>query len=206
MATKIPPRELLALYAEGWFPMAGPDGTIQIHSPDPRGILPLDAFHVPHGSRRAVRDPAWEIRIDTCFDEVVACCARRREGTWINRCIMASYHALHLGGVAHSVEIWRDGLLAGGLYGVRLGGAFFGESMFHRVPGASKAALSALVGRLRRGGFLLLDIQWVTPHLARFGATAIPRDRYLELLARALRIPAVWDPSRAAYDPAEEIL
>jgi leucyl/phenylalanyl-tRNA---protein transferase len=204
MATKIPPRELLALYAGGWFPMAGPDGDIRLHSPDPRGILPLDGFRVPHGSRKAVRDPAWETRVDTCFGEVVAMCARRREGTWIDARIMASYLALHGEGFAHSVEIWRDGRLAGGLYGVRLGAAFFGESMFHVVPGASKAALAALVERLRCGGFHLLDIQWVTPHLARFGATAIPRARYLDLLGRALRTRGEWNPSRTARQPAGE--
>ena len=164
---------------------------MRIYSPDPRGILPLEKFHIPRGSRRAIEDPAWEVRLDTSFDEVVGQCAARSQ-TWIDDRIAASYSALHSAGHAHSVEIWQDGLLAGGLYGVRIGGAFFGESMFHRVTGASKAALARLVQILRVGNFQLLDIQWITPHLATFGAEEIPRKDYLRLLNRAMDSDAHW--------------
>jgi leucyl/phenylalanyl-tRNA---protein transferase len=196
MANRIPPRELLGLYASGWFPMGMEDGSIRCFSPDPRGIIPLDGFHIPHGARRAIEDPAWEYRIDTCCEEVVRSCAKREE-TWIDDCIVESYLALHEMGYAHSVEVWREGELAGGLYGVRLGAAFFGESMFHRQTGASKAALAHLIAKLLQGGFLLLDTQWVTPHLVRFGAVEIPREEYLLLLGRAMESSAVW-PLRAS--------
>lgn len=185
MAILIPPQELLGLYAAGWFPMAMPDGGIQCFSPDPRGIIPLEKFHVPHGMRGALRDPAWEVRLDTAFEEVLRACADRRE-TWINADILQSYLALYRAGHAHSLEIWRDGQLAGGLYGVQLGAAFFGESMFHRVKDASKVALVRLVESLRSGGFQLLDTQWVTPHLEQFGAVAISRHDYLVCLAESL--------------------
>jgi len=191
MAITIPPDELLGLYASGWFPMTGVDGVMRIYSPDPRAILPLEKFHIPRGARRAIADPAWEVRLDTAFDEVVRLCAARSQ-TWIDDRIAASYSALHSAGHAHSVEIWQDGLLAGGLYGVRIGGAFFGESMFHRVTGASKAALARLVQILRVGNFQLLDIQWITPHLATFGAEEIPRKDYLRLLNRAMDSDAHW--------------
>jgi len=183
MANIIPPETLLELYARGFFPMAGPDG-LRLFSPDPRGIIPLEGFRIPHGTRRTLRDPAWEVRIDTAFEQVLLACAEREE-TWIDETIFHSYAALHRLGHAHSVEVWRDRQLAGGLYGVRIGAAFFGESMFHRVTGASKVALCHLVDILRRGGFLLLDTQWVTPHIAGFGATEIPRADYLARLAEA---------------------
>lgn len=186
MATLIPPEELLGLYASGWFPMAMPDGSIRCFSPDPRGILPLDAFRVPHGTRKLLADPAWEVRIDTAFERVVRACAQREE-TWIDGTIFRSYLALHQANCAHSVEIWRDGQLAGGLYGVRIGAAFFGESMFHSVSGASKVALVRLAELLRARGFLLLDTQWTTPHLVQFGAIECPRKKYLELLAQSLK-------------------
>ena len=187
MATLIPPEELLSLYSAGWFPMAMGDGSIRCFSPDPRGILPLDAFRIPHGAKRTLRDPRWEVRMDTAFEEVIRACAARRD-TWIGEIIVQSYLALHRAGHAHSLEIWRDGSLAGGLYGVRIGGAFFGESMFHSVPGASKVALVCLAGRLRKGGFQLLDTQWTTPHLVQFGAISIPRREYLHLLHLAIRV------------------
>ncbi len=187
MATLIPPEELLSLYSAGWFPMAMADGSIRCFSPDPRGILPLDAFHIPHGAKRTLRDPRWEVRLDTAFEQVVRACANRRY-TWIDETIVQSYLVLHRAGQAHSLEIWRDGRLTGGLYGVRIGGAFFGESMFHHVSGASKVALVCLVARLRKRGFQLLDTQWITPHLAQFGAITIPRRDYLHLLQVALRI------------------
>jgi leucyl/phenylalanyl-tRNA--protein transferase len=187
MAILIPPGELLSLYSTGWFPMAMPDGSIRCFSPDPRGILPLNAFHIPHGAKKAMRDPGWEMRLDTAFEQVIRACANRRD-TWIDETMVQSYIILHREGYAHSLEIWRDGKLVGGLYGVQLGGAFFGESMFHRVPGASKVALVHLAARLRKKGFRLLDTQWTTPHLVQFGAISIPRREYLRLLERALRI------------------
>ena len=182
--SEIPPRVLLQAYARGAFPMAH-EGQLLWFSPDPRGIIPIDDFHVPHGLRRAIKDPAWEIRMDTAFDRVLDACAEREE-TWIDTCIRTSYLRLHALGFAHSVEVWRDGELAGGLYGVRLGGAFFGESMFHRVRDASKVALHALVGGLRRGGFTLLDTQWMTDHLRQFGGLEVQRSVYLRLLRRAV--------------------
>src|SRR5690606_3321418 len=142
---------------------------------DPRGILPLDAFRIPHGSRKILRDPGWELRLDTVFERVIRECAAREE-TWIDEVIVQSYLALHREGLAHSVETWREGRLVGGLYGLALGGAFFGESMFSLEPGGSKVALVHLVNLLRRGKFLLLDIQWTTPHLEKFGARALPRE------------------------------
>jgi leucyl/phenylalanyl-tRNA--protein transferase len=180
----IPRETLLGFYRQGVFPMAGPDG-LRLFSPDPRGILPLAEFHVPHGTRRAWKEMDWELRVDTCFPEVMLACAEREE-TWIDETIFRSYVALHQAGHAHSVEIWSRGRLAGGLYGVRIGAAFFGESMFHRVTNASKIALCCLVALLKGGGFQLLDIQWVTPHLAGFGAVEIPRPVYLRMLASAV--------------------
>ena len=188
----IPTDLLLAAYMSGWFPMADDRGELSWYSPDPRGIIPLDRFHVPARLARVVRRGVFEIRVDTAFEAVVRACAEaEREpedtGTWISEEIVESYCALHDLGHAHSVEAWQDGRLAGGLYGVALGGAFFGESMFHRVTDASKVALAALVERLRARGFALLDTQWVTPHLLQFGATEIARDQYLRLLDASLR-------------------
>lgn len=185
MANMIPPESLLEFYRKGVFPMAGPDG-LRLFSPDPRGILPLEAFHIPHGTRRAWKEKAWEWRVDSCFPEVLLACSEREE-TWIDETIFCSYVSLHQAGHAHSIEIWADGELAGGLYGVRIGAAFFGESMFHRVTNASKLALCYLVALLKKSGFLLLDIQWVTPHLSGFGAIEIPRADYHRMLARALK-------------------
>jgi leucyl/phenylalanyl-tRNA--protein transferase len=184
----IPTDLLLSAYATGWFPMAVAPGQIRWYSPDPRGVIPLDAFHVPRRLARVVRAHRFDTRIDTDFRGVISGCAARtdEEGNWIDEEILESYCALHAAGVAHSVESWLDGRLVGGLYGVALGGAFFGESMFHRVADASKVALVALVERLRARGYQLLDTQWVTPHLLQFGAIEIPRRRYLRLLAQAL--------------------
>jgi leucyl/phenylalanyl-tRNA--protein transferase len=193
MANMIPTAMLLDFYRRGFFPMAV-DGELRLFSPDPRGIIPLDEFHVPHGARQTLKDPSWEVTVDRDFEGVMLGCAERDE-TWIDESIFQSYVNLHRAGQAHSVEVWRDEELAGGLYGVRIGGAFFGESMFHRVPGASKVALHRLVNILKKGGFLLLDTQWVTPHLQKFGAREIPRQDYLMLLDRALEVPAVFTPS-----------
>jgi leucyl/phenylalanyl-tRNA--protein transferase len=183
---------LLSAYATGWFPMAVAPGVIRWYSPNPRGIIPLDTFHVPKRLARIVRSGAFEFRIDKAFDAVIPAFAERREpeGTWIDDEILESYCALHDAGHAHSVEAWQGERLVGGLYGVALGGAFFGESMFHRVADASKVALAALVERLRARGFVLLDTQWVTGHLAQFGACEIPRRRYLTLLKQALAVDA----------------
>ena len=180
---------LLHAYRNAVFPMASPDGEIAWFSPDPRGIIPLDeGFRVPHGLRRALKKGAFEIRVDTAFETVMRQCAAREE-TWINEEIIASYVELHRRGHAHSVEAWLEGRLAGGLYGVTLGGAFFGESMYHEVTDASKVALHALVMRLRAGGFELLDTQWLTPHLETFGAVEIPRAEYRERLLACAEKP-----------------
>jgi leucyl/phenylalanyl-tRNA--protein transferase len=188
----IPPDVLLAAYASGWFPMAVDAGEIRWYSPDPRGILPLERFRVSRRLSRLVRQGRFEIRVDHDFTAVINACADRPDddGSWIDEEIVQSYCALHRHGFAHSVETWQGGALGGGVYGVALGGEFFGESMFHRVTDASKVALTALVERLRLGGFVLLDTQWVTDHLARFGAIEIPRQRYLALLESAMRVRA----------------
>lgn len=193
MDTELSPELLLEAYASGIFPMGMEDGTIHWFSPDPRGILPIDEFHVPHGLRRALKYPEWEVRMDSSFDEVVTSCAARDE-TWITPLIREAYGVLFASGDAHSIEIWRHGELAGGLYGVALGGAFFGESMFHRVTDASKVALWHLVRILRAGGFTLLDTQWKTQHLAQFGAREIPRREYLKRLSSAIRVDATFPP------------
>jgi leucyl/phenylalanyl-tRNA--protein transferase len=181
---------LLSAYGSGWFPMAVAPGEIRWYSPDPRGIIPLDTFHVSRRLARTVRASGFEIRFDTSFRAVIEACAAREDsdGDWIDGEIVESYCALHERGFAHSVETWQDGVMVGGLYGVALRGAFFGESMFHRVTDASKAALAALVDRLRVRGYSLLDTQWVTAHLTQFGAIEIPRRRYLKMLDEALTI------------------
>jgi leucyl/phenylalanyl-tRNA---protein transferase len=183
----IPASLLLEAYRSGIFPMALENGEIAWFSPDPRGILPLDAFHLPHGLRRTLKKGVFELKIDTAFEDVIRACAEREE-TWISEQIIQSYLNLYDLGYAHSVEAWSDGELAGGLYGVSLQGAFFGESMFHRRTDASKAALAGLVGRLQRRGFALLDTQYITPHLRTFGAVEISRRQYLRLLNQALAL------------------
>jgi leucyl/phenylalanyl-tRNA--protein transferase len=183
---------LVSAYASGWFPMAVASGEIRWFSPDPRGIIPLDAFHVSRRLARVVRSGAFTIHINRDFAQVVRACALAERddeaGTWIDQEIYESYCALHAAGYAHSVEAWQEEELAGGLYGVALGGSFFGESMFHRVTDASKVALVALVERMRERGFTLLDTQWTTEHLEQFGAVEIPREDYLKRLAAALRL------------------
>ena len=193
----IPSDLLLAAYASGWFPMAGDDGVLSWYSPDPRGVLPLDTFHASSRLQRVVRRGGVQVAVDTAFEQVVrACAAAERDtvdsGTWISEEIVDSYVALHELGFAHSVETWRGGQLVGGLYGVALGGAFFGESMFHHVTDASKVALVALIDRLRSRGFTLLDTQWVTPHLEQFGAVEIPRADYLRMLDASLRLDTAF--------------
>ncbi len=187
----IPAELLLHAYRQAVFPMAMENGEIAWFSPDPRAIIPLEDFHLPHGLRRALKKNRFEIRIDTAFEAVMRACARREE-TWINEDIVASYVNLHRQGHAHSVEAWLEGKLAGGLYGVAIGGAFFGESMFHEVTDASKVALHALVERLRQRGYTLLDTQWLTPHLVTFGAREIPRIEYQRRLGRATETPCFF--------------
>lgn len=197
---------LVEAYAGGWFPMAVAPGEIRWYSPDPRGVIPLDSFHVPRRLARAVRGNRFEIRVDTAFRDVIVACSKREDadGNWIDQEIIDSYVNLHALGRAHSVEAWQDGTLAGGLYGVALGGAFFGESMFHHVADASKAALVALVERLRGRGFTLLDTQWVTDHLLQFGAIEIPRRRYLRLLDQALKVDAAFTNDRRSGDQEQQ--
>lgn len=185
--------DLLACYASGVFPMgeARDDPRVFLVEPDQRGVLPLDRFHIPARLRRTVRGDPFDIRVDTAFDAVVAGCAQAaagREDTWINAPIRALYSQLHARGFAHSIECWRDERLVGGLYGVTLGGAFFGESMFSRERDASKVALVHLVARLRLGGWSLLDAQFLTDHLATFGAVETPQPTYLRLLKAALKV------------------
>src|SRR6266404_2666512 len=184
----IAPELLLQGYRLGVFPMAMEDDSIEWFSPGPRAILPLEDFHVPHVLRRLLRRRALKTTIDKAFSEVIAACAER-EDTWINSEIIESYTRLHELGNAHSVEAWKEGRLAGGLYGVAVGGAFFGESMFHCVTDASKIALVALVEHLRARKFVLLDTQWLTPHLQQFGGIQISRSQYLRLLRRAVDLP-----------------
>ncbi|HEV2717728.1 MAG TPA: leucyl/phenylalanyl-tRNA--protein transferase [Terriglobales bacterium] len=184
----IPPELLLQGYRLGVFPMATENGAIEWFSPDPRAILPLEDFHVPHALRRILRKEVFEIKIDNHFADVIEACAAR-EDTWINREIIESYARLHELGYAHSVEAWAGDELAGGLYGVAIGGAFFGESMFHHVTDASKIALVALVEHLHARKFALLDTQWLTRHLQQFGGIEISRSHYLRLLRRAVELP-----------------
>jgi leucyl/phenylalanyl-tRNA--protein transferase len=182
------PDLLLQGYRLGVFPMAMNDDSIEWFSPDPRAILPLEDFHVPHALRRLAHRKPFEITINKAFSAVIQACAER-ESTWINRDIIDSYTRLHELGDAHSIEVWKEKTLAGGLYGVAVGGAFFGESMFHRVTDASKIALVALVEHLRACKFVLLDTQWLTPHLQQFGGIQISRSHYLRLLRRAVDLP-----------------
>lgn len=186
---QLDPDLLVFAYRRGYFPMGeSATGPLSWFSPDPRAIIPLDTFRAPRSVRRLLGQDAFELRLDTVFDEVIGACAAREE-TWITSDIIRAYGLLHRRGLAHSVESWCDGALAGGLYGVALGGAFFGESMFTRVSGASKVALVHLVEILRAGGFSLLDVQFLNEHLLQFGAVEIPRQEYLELLAQALERP-----------------
>lgn len=183
----IAPDLLLEAYAGGMFPMAMENGEMGWFSPDPRGIIPIKEFHIPHGLKKVLRNNPFDVRIDTAFGAIMKGCADR-ESTWISDMIHRSYVKLHELGFAHSVEIWQDNALVGGLYGLAMGGAFFGESMFSRVPNASKVALATLVSRLDERGFVLLDTQWVTEHLTQFGAHEIPRSTYLKRLNKALNL------------------
>ena len=188
---RIPTELLLKAYASGVFPMAesAADPEVFWVRPETRGVIPLEAFHVPKSLRKAIRRRDFEIRFDNDFEAVIDACAEKREqrsSTWINAPIREAYVALHRRGHCHSVEAWRDGKLVGGLYGVSLGRAFFGESMFSKATDASKVCLVHLVERLRERGFVLLDTQFTTEHLKRFGAVDVPRGRYEMMLAEAI--------------------
>jgi len=194
---------LLRVYASGIFPMVDPrTGAIEYYSPDPRALIPLEDFHVPRSLSRVVAKRVFELRADTVFDRVIRACSEKRPGrrdTWLDERLIEAYVELHAHGLAHSVEAFRGGQLVGGLYGVQIGAAFFGESMFSRPElggtDASKVCLVELVTRLRRGRFTLLDTQFTTPHLERFGCVEVPRARYLTLLADAIRREASFSPA-----------
>jgi leucyl/phenylalanyl-tRNA--protein transferase len=193
---RLTPEILLRAYAAGLFPMAESADDPELFWVDPRrrGILPLEAFHVPRRLRRVVRGGFFEVRVDSAFEAVLLGCAEaneKRPNTWINDEIVRLYAGLFARGAAHSVECWHGGELAGGLYGVSIGAAFFGESMFSHATDSSKVALVHLAARLRVGGYRLLDTQFLTPHLARFGGIEVSRARYRRLLAEALHHRAV---------------
>ncbi|MGB5093117.1 MAG: leucyl/phenylalanyl-tRNA--protein transferase [Parvibaculum sp.] len=200
---------LLRAYSYGVFPMAESRDDPELYwiDPEERGILPLDHFHLPRRLKRTIRNKPYDMRIDTAFRAVMEGCAAetpQREGTWINANILDLYTDLHAMGHAHSVEAWQGGKLVGGLYGVSLGGAFFGESMFSRATDASKIALAYLVARLIAGGFKLLDTQFVTGHLSQFGAIEIPRESYRHRLHKATALDA--DFYRLESDAAPELV
>lgn len=197
---KITPEILLRGYAMGIFPMAETREATEIHWIDPRkrGVFPLDSFHISRSLARHVLRSTWRISVDEDFDGVLAGCADRPE-TWINDEITALYRALHHAGFVHSLEVWDGAELIGGVYGVVLGAAFFGESMFSRRTNASKTALAYLIDRLRAGGFVLFDTQFLTPHLATLGAVEIPRADYRRRLEAALNAEASFTP--AGYQP-----
>ncbi len=186
------PRLVVYAYSQGIFPMADEDGTIHWYAPDPRAILEHEDLHVSRSLRATIRKGVYEVRMDTAFEEVMRYCGARAE-TWINEAFVRTYTRLHYAGFAHSVEAWCDGELVGGLYGVSLGGAFMGESMFSRATDASKVCLVALVEHLKVRGYVLHDTQFLTPHLATLGVTEIPRLVYEQRLREALRLRCSWE-------------
>ncbi|MBU2992991.1 leucyl/phenylalanyl-tRNA--protein transferase [Octadecabacter sp. 1_MG-2023] len=194
MTTTLTPELLLSAYATGVFPMAEHRDDDDVFWVDPRqrGVLPLDAFHISRSLRKTIRSNRFHVSFDTDFEGVVAGCADREE-TWINDMLTDLYGQLHRGGVAHSVEVWDGEALVGGVFGIALGGAFFGESMFSTRTDASKLALAYLVDRLRVGGFSLFDTQFITPHLASLGGLEIPRPAYRQKLSAALENDAAFD-------------
>ncbi len=188
MSTDLDPERLLAAYAVGIFPMADEMEAIQWLAPDPRAIIELDDFRISRSLRAVVRRGEFTMTIDRAFEETMAACANRAEGTWISEDIAEAYGELHRLGFGHSIEAWQGNELVGGLYGVAIGGAFFGESMFHRVADASKAALVHQVRRMSDSGLVLLDVQFMTDHLRRLGAREIPRTDYESRLHDAVRM------------------
>lgn len=206
MSTTITPQILLRAYAAGIFPMAesADDNALYWVEPDERGIIPLDGLHVSRSLRKSVRRQLFDIRIDTDFTGVITACAAKtagRKNTWINNRIRSLYSQLHRAGFCHSVECWHDGALVGGLYGVRLGAAFFGESMFSRETDASKVALVHLVARLNFGGFKMLDAQFLNPHLERLGAITLPKAEYQKRLEPLLDMDADFFAFTGDRDP-----
>jgi leucyl/phenylalanyl-tRNA--protein transferase len=193
---KIDAQLLISAYCQGIFPMADDDGTIYWYDPEPRAIIPLDRFYVPRRLARTVRHSGFEIRVDSSFRAVMEACAEPAQGrmtTWISPELVDAYTELHELGFAHSVETWRDGRLVGGLYGVAVRGLFAGESMFSRERDASKVALVHLIERLQRGGFVLLDTQFVVGgHMLQFGTIEIQRAEYKRRLVQALQVAAVF--------------
>ena len=185
---------LLKGYCAGIFPMAiNLRGDLAWFSPDPRALIPLDErFHVSKSLQRTLRQKKFEITLDQDFPAVIRACSKTHGDTWISRQIIEAYSLLHAEGHAHSVETRLDGELVGGLYGVHVGGAFFGESMFHLAIDASKVALVGLVEHLRARGFALLDTQWTTPHLERFGTTLVSKEAYLKILEAAVKMKVTW--------------
>jgi len=188
---ELSPEILEACYRAGAFPMANEYGSVEFYRSDPRSVLELDALHVSKSLMRVLRKGVYDVRLDHDFEGVVRACADREE-TWIDEGIIRAFVGLHEAGMAHSVEAYRDGALAGGLYGVSLGGAFMGESMFSRMTDASKVCLVHLVEHLKKRGFTLLDCQIQSDHLARMGAVEIPEQEYLRRLDRALRLPRTF--------------
>lgn len=194
---EITPELIIRAYRAGIFPMAedAEDEDLFWVSPEMRGIIPLDGFRLSTSLRKAIRKSGFSVKVDTDFEAIINGCAEPddgRESTWINRTIRSVYGELFRRGVVHTVEVWDDDELVGGLYGLAIGGAFFGESMFHRKTNASKMAMAHLVERLKAGGFVLLDTQFLTPHLASLGGVEIPREEYEERLAQALPIRGDW--------------
>jgi leucyl/phenylalanyl-tRNA--protein transferase len=185
------PRQVISAYAQGIFPMADARGRIHWYAPDPRAILEHNNLHVARSLRATIRKGIYEVRMDTAFEAVMRCCADREE-TWINEEFIKTYTYLHYVDLAHSVEAWQDGVLVGGLYGIALGGAFMGESMFSYATNASKVCLVALVEHLKAGGYVLHDTQFLTPHLATLGVMEIPRRVYEKRLKEALRLRCMW--------------
>ena len=205
MRSLLAPERLLAAYAAGIFPMADDAGRIHWLAPDPRAVIPLEGFKTSRSLRSARRRGVFALTINRAFADVIQACADRPEGTWISREIYNAYCKLHELGFAHSVETWEGGRLAGGLYGVAIGGVFFGESMFHRVTDASKVAMMALVERMRERGLTLLDVQFLTEHLRQFGAVEVPRMEYARRLRDALQRPCsfVDAPGAITLDPPQ---
>lgn len=185
------PNMVINAYAQGIFPMADALGRIHWYAPDPRAILEHDHLHISRSLHATLRMAIYQVRMDAAFESVIRCCAAR-EDTWINEVFIATYTRLHDAGIAHSVEAWKNGVLVGGLYGVSLGGAFMGESMFSYAMDASKVCLVALVEHLKVRGYVLHDTQFLTPHLASLGVTEIPRKVYERRLREALRLPCSW--------------
>ena len=188
------PTLVIQAYAQGVFPMADQWGRLRWYAPDPRAILEHDNLHVSHSLRITINKGIYEVRLDTAFEEVMRHCANRkdRDGTWINEEFIKTYTFLYRAGMAHCVEAWQDEKLVGGLYGVSIGAAFMGESMFSHATDASKVCLVALVEHLKQRGYVLHDTQFLTPHLATLGVTEIPRSMYEKRLKEALRVRCAW--------------